>query len=483
MKTKNNEFYSELKMAFTSNPANMLDPYELSDKLALDLAAISRKISNNNLSFLELLDAILDYTNPADLNPPQSAPNPSPIPCLKTNSLFSFIALNETAKPELVKELETELAIQITENPKHLKVGDILSPALKKIFNKEVINHLNNNPEIILNAFDNAFFMPDNQEDINTLKNHPLHKKFKFPITSLASFILSSLPLPLIERINNYFNYSSKEEFKNFTYQQIIAKKLLYVLNITLNSNLNLHLLIDKASKYIFTAPYSRYSFNFHITKNSDHIIYQEADYIAEYLNNSPDEDLTDIIKDIADNQALSTYNKELLEWNKEQLTNCPETHNNLLKEAYCEAYASQGNSFLPSSQSPKDFDLIELLKIAYYLERENLYHETPLDTLFSAYLIALDNHNQELAKQTLTNHFKKLDKAFTLSNQTDLPTFLNLPLPPAHYALTKFESFFDEKLYSNEDRAEILNNLKEFINQERPSLNDFIDRLETLLK
>ena len=155
MKTKNNEFYSELKIAFTSNPANMLDPYELSDKLALDLADISRKISNNNLSFLELIDAILDYTNPADLNPPNSSQ--SPIPCLKTNSLFSFIALNETAKPELVKELEEELAFQIRENPKHLKSLK-LNDILKKIFNKEVINHLNNNPEIILNAFDTAFF-------------------------------------------------------------------------------------------------------------------------------------------------------------------------------------------------------------------------------------------------------------------------------------------------------------------------------------
>ena len=479
---KTNEFYSQVKMAFTSNPANMLDPYELSDKLALDIAAISQKISNNNLSFLELIDAILDYTNPCvceatasqetDLNPPT---NPSPIPCLKTNSLFSFIALNEEKRPELVKELETELAFQINENPKHLKSLK-LNDILKKIFNKEVINHLNNNPDAILNAFDNAFFYPDNQEDINTLKNHPLYKKFKFPITSLASFIFSSLPLPLIERINNYFSYSNSE-FKNFTYQQLTAKKLLYVLNITLNSNLNLHLLIKKASSYITTAPYSRYSFNFHITKNSDHIIYQEADYIAEYLNNSPDEDLTDIIKDIADNQALSTYNKELLEWNNKQFETCPETHNNLLREAY---------SFIDHSIAK--FDLLELLKIAYYLERENLYHDTPLDTLFSAYLIALDNHNQDLAKQTLTEHFKKLEKAFQADQtdqtyQSDLPTFLNLPLPPAHYALTKFESFFDEKLYSNEERAEILSDLKEFVNQERPSLNAFIDRLETLLK
>ena len=283
MKTKNNEFYSELKMAFTSNPANTLDPYELSDKLALDLAAISRKISNTNLSFLELLDAILDYANPADLNPP---PNPSPIPCLKTNSLFSFIALNETAKPELVKELEEELqfainniyrkdTFQIEENPKHLKSLK-LNDILKKIFNREVINHLNNNPETILNAFDNAFFMPDNQEDINTLKNLPLYRKFKCPITSLASLILSSLPISLKERINNYFSYS-KEEFKNLTYQQLTAKKLLYVLNITLNSNLNLHLLIDKASSYLTTAPYSRYSFNFHITKNSDYSIFHDA--------------------------------------------------------------------------------------------------------------------------------------------------------------------------------------------------------------
>ena len=187
MKTKNNEFYSQVKIAFTSNPANMLDPYELSDKLALDLAAISQKISNTNLSFLELIDAILD----TDLNPPQSAPNPSPIPCLKTNSLFSFIALNEEKRPELVKQLEEELAFQITENPKHLKSLK-LNDILKKIFNREVINHLNNNPDAILNAFDNAFFMPDNQEDINTLKNLPLYRKFKHPISSLATFKTAS---------------------------------------------------------------------------------------------------------------------------------------------------------------------------------------------------------------------------------------------------------------------------------------------------
>ena len=464
MKTKNTEFYSQVKMAFTSNPIAMLDPYELSDKLALDLTAISRKYNTNNLSYLGLIEEILTCENSAP------APNPSPIPCLKTNSLFSFIALNEEKRPELVKELEAELVFRLKN-----KSNDILSPALKKVFNKEVINHLNNNPDAILNAYDNAFYMPDNQEDINTLKNHQLHKKFKCPISSLASLILSSLPTSLKERINNYFNYSSKEEFKNFTYQQITAKKLLYVLNISFNYKLNLPLLIDKTSTYITTAPYSRYSFNFYLTQNSDHTIYQEATYIAEYLTNSPDEDLTDIIKDIADYETSITYDNEILEWNKEQLTNCPNAHNNLLKEAY---------SFLPSSQSPKDFDLIELLKIAYYLEKENEYHETPLDTLFSAYLIALDNHNQDLAKQELTNHFAKSKNLFeNQTDQTDLPTFLNLPLPPAHYALTKFESFFDEELYSDEERAEILSNLKEFINQERPSLNDFIDRLETLLK
>ena len=313
--------------------------------------------------------------------------------------------------------------------------------------------------------------MPDNQEDINTLKNHPLHRKFKSPITHLASFILSSLPTSLKERINNYFSYANKE-FKNFTYQQLTAKKLLYVLNITLNSNLNLHLLIDKASKYILTAPYSRYSFNFHITKNSDHLIYQEADYIAESLNQHPNYDLHDIITEIADYETSITYDNELLEWNKEQLTNCPDDHNNLLKEAY---------SFI--DHSTDKFNLLELLKIAYYLERENLYHETPLDTLFSAYLIALDNHNQDLAKQELTNHFAKLNEAFSSSNETDLPTFLNLPLPPAHFGLSSLNLFFDEKLYSNEERAEILSDLKEFVNQERPSLNDFIDHLKTLLK
>ena len=467
MKTKNNEFYSQVKIAFTSNPANMLDPYELIDKLALDLAAISQKVSNTNISFLELLDAILDYTNPADLNPP---PNPSPIPCLKINSLFSFIALNEEKRPELVKELEEELAFQIEENPKHLKSLK-LNDILKKIFNREVINHLNNNPETILNAFDNAFFMPDEQEDINTLKNLPLYRKFKHPISSLATHILSSLPISLKERINNYFSYS-KEEFKNLTYQQLTAKKLLYVLNITLNSNLNLHLLIDKASSYLTTAPYSRYSFNFHITKNSDYSIFHDAYYIAESIYQHPNYDLYDIIKDIADYETSNTYDNELLEWNNEQFKNCPEAHNNLLKEAY---------SFI--DHSTDKFDLLEVLKIAHYLEIENNYHETPLDTLFSAYLIAFDNHNQDLVKQTLTEHFKKLDKAFSSSNETDLPTFLNLPLPPAHYALTKFESFFDEKLYSNDERAEILSDLKEFVNQEKPSLNDFITHLETLLK
>ena len=39
------------------------------------------------------------------------------------------------------------------------------------------------------------------------------------------------------------------------------------------------------------------------------------------------------------------------------------------------------------------------------------------------------------------------------------------------------------KNFYSDEERAEILSNLKEFINQERPSLNDFIAHIEDKLK